>query len=356
MGKKYSILIFGASYGSLLGTKLALAGHDVKLLCLPAEADLINEKGVIVRTPVRGREGLVEINSKNAPGTITAGGADEIDPNDYDLVGLAMQEPQYRSPGVRDLLSKVAEAGKPCMSIMNMPPLPFLKRLPGVDANAIRSCFTDPTVWDAFEPRLMTLASPDAQAFRPPEEPVNVLQVSLPTNFKVARFESDEHTAMLRDLEKGIDDIRFDVDGEKIELPVKLRVHESIYVPLAKWSMLLTGNYRCIQKGDARAIRDAVHSDLDASKTMYNWVSDLCQKLGADAADMVPFEKYANAVTGLAKPSSAARALYAGAPNIERVDMLVRIIGQSMGLSNPTLDETVELVNTRLEASRAKAA
>ena len=49
MHRKYDILILGASYGSLLGMKLALAGHDVSLVCLPEEAKLINEKGAIVR-------------------------------------------------------------------------------------------------------------------------------------------------------------------------------------------------------------------------------------------------------------------------------------------------------------------
>ena len=39
----YNILIFGASYGSLLATKLLLAGHTVKLVCVPAEAELINK-------------------------------------------------------------------------------------------------------------------------------------------------------------------------------------------------------------------------------------------------------------------------------------------------------------------------
>src|SRR5258705_12773301 len=62
MHKTYKILIMGASYGSLLGTKLALAGHSVHLICLPIEADLINKEGAIVRMPVKGREGLVEIN------------------------------------------------------------------------------------------------------------------------------------------------------------------------------------------------------------------------------------------------------------------------------------------------------
>ena len=47
--KKYRILILGASYGSLLGIKLALAGHDVDLVCLPQEVELINKEGAIVR-------------------------------------------------------------------------------------------------------------------------------------------------------------------------------------------------------------------------------------------------------------------------------------------------------------------
>jgi hypothetical protein len=72
MGTKYKILIMGASYGSLLGTKLALAGHSTHLICLPAEADLINKEGAIVRMPVKGRDALVEINSKKLPGKITA--------------------------------------------------------------------------------------------------------------------------------------------------------------------------------------------------------------------------------------------------------------------------------------------
>ena len=40
MPRKYRTLILGASYGSLLATKLGLAGHSSHLICLPAEADL----------------------------------------------------------------------------------------------------------------------------------------------------------------------------------------------------------------------------------------------------------------------------------------------------------------------------
>jgi hypothetical protein len=356
MSTPFRILIMGASYGSLLGTKLGLAGHSAHLVCLPAEADLINREGAIVRMPVKGREGLVEINSKKLPGTLSAGGTAGVNPSDYDLVALAMQEPQYRSPGVRELLAAVAKAKVPCMSIMNMPPLPYLKRIPGLDADACRSCYTDASVWDAFDPRLMTLCSPDPQAFRPPEEKVNVLQVRLPTNFKSARFDSDAHTGILRRLEADIEASRFDTGSGRIELPVKLKVHDSIFVPLAKWAMLVAGNYRCVLKDSVRPIKDAVHSDLGASRTVYNWVVKVCVSLGASEGDLVPFEKYANAALSLGSPSSAARALANGAPNIERVDRLVQTIAAMKGMRLDVVDQTVALVDSWLEKNRKKAA
>jgi hypothetical protein len=351
----YNVLILGASYGSLLATKLLLAGHNVKLVCLPAEAETINRDGTRVRLPVKGRA-AVEIDSRRLPGRLSADTPAAVDPTEYDLVGLAMQEPQYRSPGVRELLDEVAKARVPAMSIMNMPPLTYLKRVPGVAADSLTSAYTDPTVWRSFDPALMTLCSPDPQAFRPPEEPVNVLQVTLPTNFKVARFPSDAHTDMLRRMQAGIEAIRYDAGGERIELPVKLKVHDSVFVPLAKWAMLLTGNYRCVTKDGPRSIKDAVHSNLEESRSVYEWVRALCITLGASPDDLVPFEKYASAALGLTRPSSAARALFAGAPNIERVDRLVKSIAAQKGMRNPVVDATVALVDERLAANRRAAA
>jgi hypothetical protein len=351
----YKILILGASYGSLLGTKLGMAGHEVTLVCLPAEAEAINRDGAVVRLPVKGRE-PVEIRSRALPGKVLAAGPGAVNPADYDLVGLAMQEPQYRSAGVRDLMDAVAKARVPCMSIMNMPPLTYLKRIPGLNTDGLKSAYTDPTVWQGFDPALLTLCSPDPQAFRPPDQPVNVLQVTLPTNFKVARFDSDEHTRLLRDLQAGIEAARWEVGGEKVELPVKLKVHDSVFVPLAKWAMLLTGNYRCVTKEGPRSIKEAVHTDPEQSRAVYDWVRELCIKLGAAPDDLVPLEKYAAAAQGLVRPSSAARALFAGAPNIERVDRLVQAIAAQKGMCNPVVDETVALVDAQLEKNRKAAA
>jgi hypothetical protein len=299
----------------------------------------------------------VLLDSQKLPGKVTAGGAAGVNPKDYDLVALAMQEPQYRSPGVRELLDAVAKSKVPCMSIMNMPPLPYVKRIPGLDYEALKPAYTDPTVWDSFDPGLLTLCSPDPQAIRPPDGKANELLVTLPTNFKVAKFADDKHTAILRQLEKDIDAVRFDPgDGSQIELPVKLRVHESIFTPLAKWSMLLAGNYRCITKDGMRTAQEAVHTNLEESRSVYNFVFDLCVKLGAKPEDLVPFEKYAAAAQSLSRPASAARALLNGAPNIALADKLVQLIGKQKGMSNPAVDAIVALVDTRLDANRKKAA
>ena len=356
MAATYNILIMGASYGSLLASKLLFGGHNIKLVCLPAEAGLINAEGFRVRLPVRGRDAPVELDSRKLPGKVSAGGTADVDPKDYDLVCLAMQEPQYRSPGVRELLDAVARAKVPCMSIMNMPPLAYLRRIRGLDADALKPAYTDSSVWNNFDPDFITLCSPDPQAIRPPEEKVNVLQVTLPTNFKVARFPSDQHTAMLRRLQDEIEAIRFDTSEGKIELPVKLKVYDSIFVPLAKWAMLLAGNYRCVTKDGMRTAREAVHGDIETSRSVYNFVNELCVKLGAKPEDMVPFEKYAAAAQSLTRPASAARALQNGAPNIERADKLVQLIAKQKGMSHPVIDATVALVDARLAANREKAA
>jgi hypothetical protein len=351
----YNILLMGASYGSLLASKLLFGGHSIHLVCLPPEAELINAEGFRVRLPVRGRKEPVVLDSRKLPGKVTAGGAAGVDPDDYDLVGLCMQEPQYRSAGVRELLEAVARSRMPCMSIMNMPPLPYIKRIPGLDYEALRPAYTDATVWDSFDPKTVTLNSPDPQAIRPPEEKVNVLMVTLPTNFKVARFDDEKSTAILRQLERDVEAARLDTPEGRIELPVKLKVHDSIFVPLAKWAMLLAGNYRCVTRDGMRTAQEAVHSDLETSRSVYNFVNDLCVKLGANPSDLVPFEKYAAAAQSLVRPASAARALNNGAPNIERADKLVQLIARQKGLGHPVIDATVALVDSRLEANRRKA-
>jgi len=346
------ILILGASYGSLLATKFLMAGHDVTLVCRSETADLINAKGTIVRIPLKGEEGHRAVRSKRLPGRLNAMAPEAVPPAGYDLCCLAMQEPQYGVHAIWSLMVRIAEARVPCLSIMNMPPLPYLKRLPGLDARKLEACYTQPRVWERFDPALVTLCSPDPQAFRPADEPVNVLHVGLPTNFKAAAFGDPRLDAMLAELAAEIESVRF--DGK--DVPVKLRLHQSPFVPLAKWAMLLTGNYRCVTGAAPISIRDAVHGDIARSRGIYDHVNAIVRSLGAGEADAVPFEKYAAAAEKLLKPSSAARALAAGSPMIERVDMLVQRIGRAIGMANTEIDRVVETVDAQLADNRRQSA
>lgn len=343
----YRCLILGASYGSLLGTKLLMAGHAVTLVCRRNTADLINANGTEVRIKMKGDSEHRAIRSTELPGDLTACTPQNVLASEYDLIGLAMQEPQYAHHTIRTVLIRIAEEQVPCLSIMNMPPLTYLRRIRNLDTNSLAPSYTDPTVWDRFDPNFMTLCSPDPQAFRPPEEKGNVLHVGLPTNFKAAKFEDPSANKILHDLEESIANVRLD----DRDVPVKLRVHDSIFVPLAKWSMLLTGNYRSITQAEPRSIRDAVHSDLEKSRAIYQFVDSLVQRLGAAPTDAVPFEKYAEAAQNLLKPSSAARAVAAGAPFIERVDVLVQLIAKDLGIVSPDIDKTVSIVDEQLESN-----
>lgn len=343
------ILILGASYGSLLSTKLLMAGHDATLVCRSETAQLINTEGTVVRIMLRDEDEHRLIQSKDLPGKVDAATPEDVAPEDYDLVCLAMQEPQYSAGPVKELMLRIAAARVPCLSIMNMPPMPYLARIESLKSVSLDAAYDNPSVWSAFEPGLISLCSPDPQAFRPPEEKANFLHVGLPTNFKAAIFEDAAHNAMLRQLEADILDVR--LDGK--DVPVKLRVYDSLFVPMAKWSMLCTGNYRCVTDGAAIAIRDAVHGDIEKSAAMYAWVDTLARELGADPADQVPFEKYANAAKNLLKPSSVARAIDAGTAKVERVDKLVQLVGASLGMQSDTVDEIVRTVDARLAANSA---
>ena len=207
-----------------------------------------------MRMPVKGREGLVEVDSRKLPGKLSADGPAAVKPKDYDLVVLAMQEPQYRSPGVRELLDAVAKARVPCMSIMNMPPLPYLARIPGVDTEALQGLLhrrhglgqLRSEVHDAVQPRPAGVPPAGREGERAAGAAADQLQGGA---LRVRRAHRDPAAQLEADIEAA----RFE---RPIELPVKLKVHESVFVPLAKWAMLIAGNYRCVTKdGIARRSR-----------------------------------------------------------------------------------------------------
>src|SRR3989449_6155496 len=127
-----NILILGASYGSLLATKLLMAGHNVTLVCRRKTADLINRDGTEVRIKLRDEAVHRAIFSRDLPGKLDATTPAEVDLSRYDLVGLAMQEPQYTNHTIRVLMIKIATAGPPFLFVMKMAPPPSLQAVPAL--------------------------------------------------------------------------------------------------------------------------------------------------------------------------------------------------------------------------------
>lgn len=352
----YTVQILGASYGMLLASKLLLAGQRVELICTQDEADRINSEGFRVRLPCNrnhDQAGAVELCSRNLPGEVAARVPGQADPETADLVVLAMQEPQYQAQELQALLKRIGQTKTPCLSIMNMPPLPFLARFSGIDIDACAAAYTNTRVWEHFNPALVSHCSADPQAVRPDSGASNELEVRLATNFRAAPFCSDRHTRLLQDLAEGIARCALVSHGRTVQPPVKLKIQSDSHVGLSKLPMLITGNYRCVLDQGVRSIQQAVHDDLQRSRAVYETVCDVLVAQGSPREALVPFEKYAAAAQSLTAPASAAKAIERGAVAIERVDRLVDIMAQQHGRPSELLSDIALCVDRRLEQNKA---
>ena len=352
------ILILGSCYGILPATKLSLAGHKVTLVGRPEEISAIESSGIELHVPSRETEAplIIKLRAQQGacvdasqPGLVTPSAAD---PNQYDLIILAMQEPQFSAKEVAELMKLVARSGRPCIALMNIPPLPFLERLPNVDASSLRRAYSSSDVWKAFDPGIITVASPDPQAIRPDPNNPGLVHVTLPSNFKIAPFADPAHQKLLCQIADDVDAVRIDT-GYGLATPrVRIVPHRSLFVPLAKWPMLIAGNSRCLVNDDEpRSIRDAVWSNLEESRQIYDSINSLARNAGADPDDLVSFDRYAAAAQSLIRPSSLARALHAGATAVERVDLLIELLAQSKGISIPALKSVVSAIDARLASA-----
>lgn len=337
------VLILGASYGLLPGIRLALVGHHVTLVGRAEEVAAMRRAPL--RLEMAARRGGERIVLETAPGQGAAFCApDQADPASADLTILAMQEPQYADPAVAELMARVAASGCPCLSIMNLPPPPYLARLGGIDLAALDGVYASAEVWRQFDPQQLTLASPDPQAVRLDPHQPGTLTVTLASNFKAAPFARPQDQALLETLARGW--AHFKRDGQRP--PVQLLAQQSLHVPLAKWPMLIAGNCRCLTHDGIRSIAEAVHSDLAESAQLYEAVQALALALGARAQDLVPFSAYAEAAKGLSRPSSLARALAAGAQRVERIDLLVLRLMRTTGLDPAPIEPIVARIEARL--------
>lgn len=345
------ILILGAAYGLLPALRLVAAGFRVTVVCRPAEQEAMLARGARVEFLRRDGQPGRTLHATAMAGLPDRGhlgvAGPEIDPRGFDLVFLAMSEPQYAAAEIADLLSRIAAADLPIVSLMNALPPPFLRRLGTADVDRLAPAYAAWDSWQVIPAKRMTAASPDAQAVRRDPAHPEILSVTLASNFKVAPFAEAADQAVLEEVVRAIAACR--PDGAP--LPARILAHEALHVPLAKWPMLITGNARCLDaEGRLRSIGEAVHDDLARSRDIYSAVCRVVFALGAGEKDLVPFEAYAQAARALSLPSSFGRAIAGGALRVERIDRMVQLAASDRRIPIPGLDEIVVLVDRRLNA------
>ena len=345
------VLVLGASYGLLAAAKISLAGHHVTLVCRRAEADVFLAQGAQVLIPTKDLTDRHDLTLPTIEGVAHDAGIlgvvepTEVLPDLFDLAILAMGEPQYAAPEIASLMAKIGQTGLACLSLMNLLPAPFLAGL-DLDIAKLAPAYGAFDVWKTLNPSQITSASPDPQAVRLDPARLNDLTVTLASNFKVAPFADPLHQSLIVRLAHDVDHIAGPATA------VRIVAHPSRFVPLAKWPMLITGNCRCLRDGAPVSIGEAVHSDLAESRQIYDWVSGIVRMIGAGDADLVPFDRYAAAARSLSLPSSLARALFAKAPKIERVDLLVQLVSQDLGQRDDALNKIVDRIDRTLVFNR----
>lgn len=349
------LLVLGAAYGLLPAVRMAQAGHCVTVMCRAEEqADLAAHGAKISFLRRDGQIGQTltapaERGPSTQAGRLGLIGAD-VDPAGFDMVFSALAEPHLAAPEIGQLFARIAAARRPLVVLANLLPLPFLARFAQVDLAALRPAYQGRAVWAGIDPDLVTAASPDAQAVRADPACAHHLTVTLASNFKIAPFVGADHQQILAQIAADVGAFR----QNGLPLPVRMMAQASAFVPLAKWPMLMTGNCRSVTlSGPPRPIADAVGDDPDQSRQIYDHVTEIIRRIGADAADIVPFVAYASAAKALTRPSSLARALAKGATEVERIDLMIARTAAALALQSPLIDTIVAQIEARLATNRA---
>ena len=129
------------------------------------------------------------------------------------------------------------------MSHHEMPPLPYSRARSRHRCEECSEHFTDPSVWDSFDPKLMTLCSPDPQPSSADQEG-NVLPVGC-DEFQGGTLRVRCAHAILRGLAQDIEAPGSTRTARRSSCrEVRCTTPSS---SAAKWAMLLAGNYRCVQ-------------------------------------------------------------------------------------------------------------
>jgi hypothetical protein len=322
------VLVFGATYGLLVAHQLDAMGFSVDIVCREIEGNNIEKNRVVVVSNQLNEGNYFHVAQNIKPKKVSQ----IMDAaHEYDIVILAMSEQCYSTNEISLLLSAIGELNIPVLSVMNLPPLKFMKKLINqIDESDFKDFYNSYDALDSIKAENITHSSADPQIAG--ISSTSQIKLRLASNFKISAF-GNHNDAVLNEfsaLSRKNDVIR--------TLGAGFRVYENKYVGMSKLPMLITGNYRCFNSGGIKSIREIVHTDLKKSERIYEKVCELLVRYGVDRSVLVPFRLYAKAAQYLDAPSSFARAKSSGAERLERVDLLVHKLAERKNYSFDELD------------------
>lgn len=209
------------------------------MVCRKKTAELINRDGTEVRIKLRDEATHRAIFSARSAGTLDA--VTTTTSTLRVMIWLVCHAEPYHQPYDPVLMIKIEEAKLPCL--FDHEHAATIQRIPALGEMDLEEAYTNAQVWGTV--RTGTGCQLHGLIRRPSvhrKKRQKVLYAGLPTNFKAAAFADEKHNRLLRDLEADIDAVSRP-DGWTFRW--KLKVFDPLFVPLAKWSMLLIGNYRC---------------------------------------------------------------------------------------------------------------
>lgn len=341
------VLVIGASYGLLVASKIATAGMPVTVVGHPWEVETINKLGVEIEFGPN-----KVLKPPMGPDGVWLCLPDMVRVSQYDLVFLCVQEPQVGSCEIHNLLSRIGSR-LPIAAVMNMPPLPFLSRDSAFQPSKFIHAYRSAPTWSQISERRVTATSPDPQAFRDDPDRPGRLLVTLASNFKFAPFDSQDDQRLLTSITR----LASRVTAPWGRVPVNFLTRSSIFTPLTKWPMLITGNCRCVREQGVSPlpISEVVSRDRDQSQILYTSINNALIKVGVPVSILVPFEKYLIASARLSRPSSIALALESGATDVERIDLMVQALLSLHDDNNTAANlvaDIVDRIDRRLSLNR----
>lgn len=328
------VLILGGNYGLLFAAFLHHRHIDFDILVSEPEAIVFNSSGFTVTS----RDQLPQ---KVRPCGSWEAITDIVAQDEYDLAVFAMPESAFSSPNIVTICHVLLKNRTPILNLMNIPLPNFVSHTLGVvtSADRLAESYKGFSLLSLVPSSSTINSSPEPQIFK--GDRLNVINLRLGGTFRCSNFREIVNPSLRERL--------IAPAKHRESLGISLKEYQNPWVSVSKWPMLMTGNYRCLQRGQLFSIADAVKRDLKKSKALYNEVSANMAKLGAPRSALIPFHMYLNASSQLDAPSSVARALHNGSPAVERVDRLLLDIFSSHKLSVDLLSEVVSAVEQNMQ-------